>query len=296
MRAVHSSVIVSTVFEQQPISLIENPAKDDALGKPSQSLHSTAAALASSIVPGVGHFMLGRWQTGFCLVACFAMLVVGFWPLRLLRCYGGFVGLYTAWVALFLYGTCSAQLTRNQQNARPSPWWLLGTIPVALVALSLSGAALTRASGFSSFEIPSTAMEPTIRRGDHIVVDCFSFRSRHPRRPEVIIFKKGDTFFVKRVIGVAGDTLEGNNKLVLVNGAVLSEDYIQHTAPIFPGDEWMDTFGTTKVPVGKYFVTGDNRDVSLDSRSPDFGLVDESSIVGKAMYVFRSGREGTNIR
>ena len=224
------------------------------------------------------------------------MLLACFWPLRLLRFYGGFMGLYATWVILFLYATCSAQLSRNQQKTRPSASWLLVTIPVALVALSLSGAAVTRASGFRSFETPSTAMEPTIQRGDHFVTDVFAFRSRRPRRPEVIIFKKDGIFYLKRVIAVGGDTVEGQNNTVFVNGSLLNEAYTQHIRQTFPGNEWMENFGPTKIPVGKYFVLGDNRDESLDSRSPDFGLVDESAIIGKALYIFSSDRQGANIR
>lgn len=240
--------------------------------------------------------MLGRWPMGFCLMACFAMLLACFWPLRLLRFYAGFLGLFAAWIALFLYATCNAQLSRDRQNRRPSLWWFLVTIPLGFIALSLSGGAVTRASGFRSFETPSTAMEPTILHGDHFVTDIFEFRSRHPRRPEVIIFKKDGTFFLKRVIAVGGDTVEGRNRAIFVNGSLLNESYIQHIQPPFPETAWMDNFGPTTIPQGQYFVLGDNRDESLDSRSPDVGLVDESKIVGKALYVFSSERQGKNIR
>ena len=76
----------------------------------------------------------------------------------------------------------------------------------------------------------------------------------------------------------------------------MNEDYIQQALPVLRGNEWKDGFGPMKIPFGKCFAMGDNRDVSLDSRSPDFALVDESSIIGKALYVLSSDRQGTNIR
>jgi signal peptidase I len=111
----------------------------------------------------------------------------------------------------------------------------------------------------------------------------------------VIIFKHRGTFVVKRVVAAAGDIIEGRDKAIFINGLLLNEGYVEHTQSSVPGYEWMDKFGPIKVPLGKYFVIGDNRDVSLDSRSPDFGLVDEQSIVGKALYIFSSDREGTSI-
>ena len=280
----------------QQVQAGEKVPPDNSTEGPPRSLRSWGAAFASALVPGTGHLLLGQLPKGFCLVASFAMLLACFWPLRLLRFYSGLLVLYAAWIALYLYGVCSAVLCRDRETGtRPSRWWLVVTLPISVLALSLTGALLTRASGFRSFSIPSTSMEPAIRRGDRIVVDTWQYRYRRPQRPEVIIFKNEGTFFIKRVIATGGDTVEGKNKAIFVNGQLQTEGYVEHTQSSVPGHEWLDTFGPVKIPVGKYFVIGDNRDVSLDSRSPDFGLVDNRSIVGKALYVFSSDREGMNI-
>ena len=95
-----------------------------------------------------------------------------------------------------------------------------------------------------------------------------------------------DSLTVKRVIGVGGDTIEGKDREILLNDSVQSESFIEHKSRVAAYD-WMDTFGPVAIPPEKFFVMGDNRDVSLDSRSPDFGLVDAPSIVGKPLYAYR---------
>lgn len=278
------------------VQAAESVAPSDPTEGPSTSLRRLGAALASVIVPGTGHLLLGQLPKGFCLITSFAMLLVCFWPLRLLKFYGGFLALYGAWIALYMYAACSVQMCRDRETRTgPSRRWFVVTLPISMFALSLSGAVLTRASGFRSFSIPSTSMEPAIRRGDRIVADTWQYRYRRPQRPEVIIFKREGIFFIKRVIAAGGDTVEGKDKEIFVNGRLLTEGYVEHTQSSVPGYEWMDTFGPLKVPPGKFFVVGDNRDISLDSRSPDFGLVDDGSIVGKPLYIFSSDREGANI-
>ena len=133
-------------------------------------------------------------------------------------------------------------------------------------------------------------MEQTLRRGDHFVMDS---TSTTPKRGDVIVLRKDHTFFVKRVIAIAGDSIQGNNGVVLVNGKKQDEPYVQHIG--LPQD-WMNNFGPITIPEGKFFVMGDNRDVSLDSRSADFGLISSSSIVGEPLYIFGSDRVGKNIR
>lgn len=257
----------------------------------------------SAAWPGVGHFLLGQVGTGMVLSALFAGLLCCFWPLRLLRYYAGFVTVFMGWIALALYSSCGAQLITNvKTGTRLSKCWLLFTIPVALVVVSLVGAGATRASGFRSFAVPSTSMEPTIQRGDRIVVDTRAFKRLPPQYRDVIVCFRDRTFFIKRIIAIDGDSIEGRSGNIFVNGTLMNESYIEHSRAAstvgldLVGNPWMQTFGPVTVPSGKYFVLGDNRDVSLDSRSPEFGLLDRSSITGKVLYIYSTRREGARVR
>jgi signal peptidase I len=259
--------------------------------KPSNTVkRRVLAALASAILPGAGQLLVAAWGKAFLLLASFAMLLVCFWPLRVLRFYAGFLSLYAAWVALYIYATCSALLGPTR-SGRPSRWWLTFTIPVAVVSLCLLGGVVTRAAGFRSFEIPSTSMENALRPGDKIVVDS---RARAPKRQGIIVFSKDHVFLVKRVIAIEGDSIQGRGGIVLVNGGEQNEPYVRHTGGLL--QTWMSNFGPIDIPKGHSFVMGDNRDVSLDSRSTDFGLVDNKWIIGTPLYVIDSGRVGKEIR
>jgi signal peptidase I len=138
-------------------------------------------------------------------------------------------------------------------------------------------------------------MERAITQGDHIVADMRYYRSRRPVRRDIIIFLRDGKFLVKRVIAISGDSIEGQNNVIFVNGKEQDEPYVEHTSRAARLN-WMSKFGPTYIPNGRYFVMGDNRDVSLDSRSAEFGLVDDNSIVGKALYIFGSDRQGRSIR
>ena len=251
-------------------------------------------AFLSAAIPGAGHLLLRKHRKGSVLLALFVVLLACFWPLRLLRFYYGFLGLYFSWCALAIYAVCSShQVRRERDSIAPSKWWFALLIPAGIVILSLTGAMVTRLAGFRSFSIPSTSMENTILVGDRLVADFWTYRHRHPKRQDVIIFKREDIFIIKRVIGTGGDVVQIEDAEVILNGVRQYEPYVIHTGH---ADDSINNFGPVTVPAGQFFVMGDNRDVSYDSRAAGYGFVPDRAIVGSALYVFGSEREGRNIR
>jgi len=129
-------------------------------------------------------------------------------------------------------------------------------------------------------------MEPTIFAGDKFVLDKHYYQRQPERRGDLVVMRIQDSLTVKRIIAIGGDTIQGKNREILLNDRVQSEPFIEHKSRV-AAYGWMDTFGPTAIPSDKFFVMGDNRDISLDSRSADFGLVDARSIVGKPLYAYR---------
>jgi signal peptidase I len=169
-----------------------------------------------------------------------------------------------------------------------------------------------------AFKIPSGSMIPTLLIGDHILVSKLSYgiqwpgdcrlkvalppigcaTTRHlvafgpPQRGDVIVFRypeDEEKDFIKRIIGLPGDTIQVRNKTVLINGeALVDQSYTQRVDPgMIDGTiNPRDNFGPVTVPDHSYFVMGDNRDQSLDSRF--WGYVREEKIRGRALRIYWS--------
>jgi signal peptidase I len=134
-----------------------------------------------------------------------------------------------------------------------------------------------------AFKIPSGSMEDTLAIGDHLLVSKFMYGTkipfvdariltvRDPRQGDVIVFEYPEDpskDFIKRVVGVPGDTVEGKDKKVYVNGKPYENIHEVHKEKDLIPKEMnpRDTFGPITVPANSYFVMGDNRDRSYDSR------------------------------
>ena len=171
------------------------------------------------------------------------------------------------------------------------------------IVIALILALFIRTFVIQAFKIPSGSMLPTLQIGDHLLVNKFIYGIKvpftgtvlipikEPKRNDVIVFKfpqdpKLD--YIKRVVGVGGDTVESRNKIIYINGKLFDDKYGVHmdntilSAAAGP----RDNFGPITVPKGKVFVMGDNRDNSYDSRF--WGFVDYTAILGKAMIIYWS--------
>ena len=125
-------------------------------------------------------------------------------------------------------------------------------------------------------------MEPTIRERERILVDMEYFRDHLPDHSDVVIFRREEKLLIKRVAALPGDTIEGRDGTIYLNGSVVPESYAEQ--PGHPPKD-MRTFGPFKLKAGEYFVIGDNRDKSFDSRFARFGLVPRTAILGRPMYI-----------
>lgn len=129
-------------------------------------------------------------------------------------------------------------------------------------------------------------MEPNFHDGEYLLTDKISYRVGKPQLGDVVVFKAPPTFqdeFIKRIIGVPGDTVMVQNSHVFLNGQELPEKYLTPGTQIYPG-KFAAEGQVLTVPQDSYFVLGDNREHSLDSRN--IGFVPRDKITGKAWFVY----------
>ncbi len=151
----------------------------------------------------------------------------------------------------------------------------------------------------SAFTIPSGSMLNTIQIGDYLLVnklsyglklpfsDTWIYKGNGPEYGDIIVFKypkNPSVDYIKRVVGLPGDVLEVRNKQFFRNGEAIKEDYIIHTRPNAIGT--LDNVAPFTVPADEYYVMGDNRDNSEDSRA--WGSVHRDAIYGKSWRIYWS--------
>lgn len=144
------------------------------------------------------------------------------------------------------------------------------------------------------FQISHEAMVPALLPGDHVIAHRAAYHAAEPQRGEVVVYRYPDnngTLFLHRVIGVPGDRIEVHNQVVSVNEEALTEPYVEHTDTSSMSGNVRDNLGPVTVPPDSYFVLGDNREESLDSRF--LGPISKEHILGQAMCIYWSVDPGS---
>jgi signal peptidase I len=149
-----------------------------------------------------------------------------------------------------------------------------------LVAASLAVALVVRGFLIQAFYIPSESMVPTLVKNDRVLVNKLSYKLHDVHRGDIVVFKAPEGAataqvkdLIKRVVGLPGETIEGRNGSIFINGKPLDEPYL-------PPDVRSRDFPPEKIPPHKIYVLGDNRQDSRDSTF--FHAIDEDAIVGRA--------------
>ena len=168
---------------------------------------------------------------------------------------------------------------------------LIETAVTILVAVLLAG--LLRTFAFQTFWIPSSSMVPTLGVYDRILVQKAFFTWRDVREGDIVVFSQppldhcggtqgGD--LVKRVIALPGQTIYSSGNSIYVNGRLLAEPYLPHDDPLGPPIPGANRQHPYRVPPGDFYMLGDNRAISCDSRY--WGPVKGSTIIGKVVLVW----------
>ena len=289
-----------------------------------KTLKGLWAVMLTAVSPGLGLIYAGRWGAGvvfnaFSLLAAVAIIA----SVRLCPPTPGLVAMLlvvaAVLVCLQLATTVYVALSAVRGTLRRGrPGWLHSTSFAAIILLPLQfGIVQTAHRNWASFSIRSRSMLPALQPGDVVIADLRPPTA--PRRGDIFIFRRanGDKW-VKRVIGLPGDSVSlGGGVLSINNIDVARTDHrayrgpalrskendtetqpssyterlpggAAHSIATFGDDGMYETFPQVKVPDDSYFVLGDNRDNSLDSRMPEVGFIPRSALVGRASTILFS--------
>ena len=172
--------------------------------------------------------------------------------------------------------TSSGKKEKPKKTAKQEIIEWIVTLAVALVV-----AVVVRTFIFEPVRVDGNSMYPTLKHGEIMIVSKLDYTfGGDPERFDVVIChypNRGKTNFVKRVVGLPGDTVEIRDGYLIVNGVIYAEKFL-HERPV-------DDFGPVTVPEGLYFVMGDNRNNSNDSRRSEVGMLERDYIMGKVSAV-----------
>ncbi len=171
----------------------------------------------------------------------------------------------------------SLEKTKTKKNsvAREIFNWVITLVACILIAKMINSFVIVNA------RVPSASMENTIMTNDRLIANRLAYVFDEPERGDVVVFEapdEPDKLFIKRVIGIPGDTIQIHDGLLYLNNELQEETYIK--------EDMVGSFGPYTVPEDSYFMLGDNRNNSLDARYWRNTYVPEDTILGKAMFTY----------
>lgn len=164
----------------------------------------------------------------------------------------------------------------DPRKGRKLSWGEIGEVLSLAVILAI----LIRIFVCEPYDITSQSMSPTLKPDDKILVNKLFYRFKEPSRGDIVVFKfplDEKKYYIKRIIGLPGEIIEGKENKILINDQFLKEEYL-------PSDLEFDNFGPDQLGVEDYYVLGDRRDDSEDSRY--WGPLARTKIQGKAIIIY----------
>lgn len=264
------------------------------------------AALLTLLTPGLGHVYAGNANRGLVAYLCVLVTVLSYFlgPVTWIPAPANIIASFALGLVCFTYviydAVVVARMNRNDCQLRAYNRWYvyLGILIISSFVVQPT----IRLFVMRAYVIPAASMAPTLEIGDHVLVKKYSYGVRNPitgtclfscavpRRGDVVVFKFPEDRskeFIKRSVAGNGDVVEIQNGQLILNGQPISESYISFDEKAASElSLQFRNFGPAKVPEGKYFVLGDARDRSYDSRS--WGTLDAADVRGHAYLIYWS--------
>lgn len=262
------------------------------------------SAVLSFIMPGLGQFRNGQLLKSIIFYILYFVAFFIFHFFNLFRTFNGLIIIFILSMVLYLFiiGDAFTFARRNKGKDKESyKKWL---IYIILIILHLIIASLYKSYMNSNFimahRVPTASMEPTIKPGDFFIAD-YQYYKKNPVKPNDVVVlrfpKDSKRKFIERCIGIGGQVVEIKDKSVFVDGKVFPDSQkTQFIDPniilkditdpdVYPKHiENRDNYGPITVPRGHYFVMGDNRDNSYDSRF--WGFLPKENVLAKPLYIY----------
>lgn len=246
------------------------------------------AALLTIPLPGLGHLYCGKTKTTIIIfVMCLLVQVV---PVYLFIFYKATVSILLI-IPLFLILAIAHAIVvavRSKASFEPKAYmtWYFYLVIWAVVVFGVfvPSAILFKKNVAEAFHMPSESMEPTVLKGDFMFADKWIYNNNRPERLDLIVFKypkDGKTDYVKRVIGLPGETVEIDGNVIQINGEPLDTSFMS-----FENPRAFLNYGPKIVPDGHIFVLGDNFYNSSDSRY--WGPLSLDKVTGKLVVIYYS--------
>lgn len=256
--------------------------------------YGSVAALLNLLSPGAGFLYAGYWHLALFTFGFLFVGIIFIGGSRFILSEHGLFAIFLLIVATYVLSTIVAfflarkeNVSHTKQKYNSQRWYIY----VVFIVISIWCAVLllqhrTSFLGYSVYLLPSKSMASTLLPRDYIMVDTWIYQQQAPQRGDIVTFRyapKPQSLFIKRIIAVEGDWVKIERGRVILNGKLLAEPYVlaENNSKTVRKRyrEWI-------VPKGYYFVLGDNRDASNDSRY--WGFLKREAIQGKAMSVWFS--------
>jgi signal peptidase I len=258
------------------------------------------AALLSLLVPGLGQIYNGKGTLGlvFFLISIALPFLWGVsgWPRHFTGLVAFVIAAIVFWLSIVVHAFIQAPRIRQTELKKYQTTPVYAFFIILSLGLMIFPARIWMSSpGVSPYKIATASMMPTLQQGDCLMTDPKAYNGQAPNRGALVVFsypRDPTKQFLMRVIATAAETVEINNKQVVIDGEPLQESYKIHIDPHINTkgdlhnyeDVIRDNYGPVTVPPGHCFVMGDNRDNSMDSRF--WGFLPLANVKGQALYVY----------